>query len=281
MLMRQRKSRHAAKRAKMGDSMDLHQFLDWSYGGDDALRALLQGGADPNQPHGPRAETALHVAARRRRPRAVEILIAHGAERQARTAGGKTAYAHAVRRGFDDVVAALGGGDSGELTDADRLAVALVGGRIDEGRAIIAAHPAAARTGNPEEDRLLSDVAGRPGTERVQLLIDAGADLAATGMDGGTALHQAAWFGQPDNARLLIAAGAPLDVFDECHGSSPLGWAVHGSRFSGDADARQDTYVELVVMLLNAGSGLRDQAYLQRLLREASPQVAAVLPRAM
>ena len=41
-------------------------------------------------------------------------------------------------------------------------------------------------------------------------------------------LHQAAWFGQPDNARLLIEAGAPLDVFDSVHESSPLGWAAHG-----------------------------------------------------
>src|SRR5690348_2420943 len=125
--------------------MELRHFLDWSYGGDDALRALLEGGADPNERCGPRAETALHVAARRRRPRAVEILLAHGAQADARTAGGKTAHVHAVRRGFDDVVAALGGRGVVELTDADRLAVALVDGRIDEARAILAACPGAAR----------------------------------------------------------------------------------------------------------------------------------------
>jgi ankyrin repeat protein len=261
--------------------MDLHHCLDWSYGGDDALRALLEGGADPDERRGPRAETALHVAARRRRARAVEILLAHGADGDARTAGGKTARMHALRRGFADVVAALGEHGVVELTDADRLAVALVDGRLDEARAILAACPGAARTGNPEEDRLLADLAGRPGTERVQLLIDAGADLAATGLDGGTALHQAAWFGQPDNARLLIAAGAPLEIFDETHHSSPLGWAVHGSRYSGDAEARQDAYVELVVMLLKAGSGFKEDAYLQRLLNDASPRVAALLPRAV
>jgi ankyrin repeat protein len=115
----------------------------------------------------------------------------------------------------------------------------------------------------------------------VRLLIDAGADLAATGLDGGTALHQAAWFGQPENARLLIAAGAPLGIFDETHDSSPLGWAVHGSRYSGDAETRQDAYVELVVLLLDAGSGLKDEAYLQRLRNDASPRVAALLPRAL
>jgi ankyrin repeat protein len=258
--------------------MDLNHFLDWDYRGDDELRELLARGADPNERHGPRAETALHVAARRRRPRAIEILLAHGADPDARNAGGKTACVHALRRGFGDVVAALGVHAATDLTDADRLAVALVNDRLDEARAILAACPGAARTGNPDEDRLLADVAGRPGTERVQLLIDAGADLAATALDGGTALHQAAWFGQPENARLLIAAGAPLDIYDESHHSSPLGWAVHGSRYSGGADVRQDAYVELVTMLLNAGSRVKDEAYLQRLLKEASPRVAALLP---
>ena len=261
--------------------MDLHQFLDWDYDGDDALRAMLAGGADPNARSGPRSETALHVAACRRRHSAIEILLAHGADAEARTAGGKTAWVHAARRGFDDVLAALGGRGAVELTDTDRLAIALVADRLDEARAILAAAPGAARTGNPEEDRLLADLAGRPGTARVQLLLDAGADPAAPGLDGGTALHQAAWFGQPDNARLLIAAGAPLEVFDGYHDSSPLGWAVHGSRYSGGADVNQDAYVALTVMLLEAGAGFRDDAYLTRLLKDASPRVAAVLPRSL
>lgn len=260
---------------------DLHRFLDVEYGGDDALRALLDGGADANERRGRLDETPLHVAARRRRASAVAILVERGADADARNGGGKTAYVHALRRGFDDIVGVLGARGAVELTDADRLAVALVDARLDEARAILAAAPRAARTGNPEEDRLLADLAGRPGTARVQLLIDAGADLAAPGLDGGTPLHQAAWFGQPDNARLLIAAGAPLDVFDETHDSSPLGWAVHGSRYSGGADECPDVYVALVDLLLAAGATLRDQPYLERLRRDASPAVAARLPRSL
>jgi ankyrin repeat protein len=255
--------------------MDLHRLLDWEYS-DAAFWELLEGGADVNERRD--GETPLHVAARRRRPPACEVLLARGADAEARDGGGKTAYVHALRRGFDDVVAVMAGRGAVALTDADRLAVALVGGQLDEGRAILAASPGAARTGNPEEDRLLADLAGRPGIERVQLLVDAGADLAATALDGGTALHQAAWFGQPDNARLLIDAGAPLDVYDACHHSSPLGWAVHGSRYSGGADEAQAAYVALVEMLLRAGSGIRDAAYLERLRRDASAQVAALLP---
>lgn len=266
--------------------MTLHELLDCNYAadGDDVLRRMLDDGADPNTRDGPLSETPLHVAARRRRASAVEILLDRGVDIDATNAGGKTAYAHALRRGFDEVAELLRkrGADTA-LNESDQLAVAIVKGRLDEAREILTAHPAAARTGNSEEDRLLADVAGRNDTRPVELLIDAGADLTATGLDSGTPLHQAAWFGQPDNARLLVDAGAPLDVFDATHQSSPLGWAVHGSRYSGGAAARQDAYVALARMLLAAGSSLHypddpgGDAYVNRLLQDASPQVRDVL----
>ena len=98
----------------------------------------------------------------------------------------------------------------------------------------------------------------------------------------GVALHQAAWFGQPDNARLLIAAGSALEVFDATHRSSPLGWAVHGSRYSGGAEERQEHYVALVRMFLEAGSALHYPGetggrYRRRLLDDASPRVRPLL----
>ncbi|MDE2980697.1 MAG: ankyrin repeat domain-containing protein [Gemmatimonadota bacterium] len=268
--------------------MTLHDFLDCHYGadGDAVLRRMLDEGADPNGRDEPHRETPLHTATRRRRASAVDVLLAHGADIDAPTAGGKTAYAHAVRRGFDDVAALLvqRGADT-ELNHADRFAVAVVNGRLDEAGAILAAHSGVARTGNPEEDRLLADVAGRNDPGPVAFLIEAGADLTASGLDSGTPLHQAAWFGQPANARLLIDAGAPLDIFEDVHDSSPLHWAVHGSRFSGGAHERQDAYVELVKTLLAAGSSLHypddpgGDAYRKRLLEDATPRVRTVLQR--
>ena len=212
--------------------MNLHEFLDCNYGpsGDALLRERLAQGEESSAfVHG---ETPLHVATRRRRRNAVAILLDHGADMDAKNGDGKTAYAHALRRGFHEVAQLLAErrADTG-LNDADRLAVAVVGGQFDDARVLLMQNPGAVRTGNPEEDRLLADVAGRNDSRAVTVLIEAGADLTAPGLDSGTPLHQAAWFGQPANARLLIEAGAPLDVFDRIHESSPLGWAVHGSDY--------------------------------------------------
>lgn len=265
----------------------MHAFLDMEYGpdGDEHLGSLLAAGdVDLEERKGPEAETLLHVATRRRRLSAVRMLLDRGAGIDARTAGGKTAFAHAARRGFHEIADLLEGrGADVSLAVPDRFAAAVLNGGLAEARSLLDSHPGIARTGNPEEDRVLADAAGRPDPEPVRLLVAAGADLSAPGLDDGTALHQAAWFGQPVNARLLIDAGAPLDLFDAVHRSSPLGWAVHGSRYSGGAEERQKVYVELVRMLLEGGSTLRypgDQgdAYLRRLREDASSSVLRELP---
>lgn len=263
----------------------LHQLLDTNYGpdGDAVLQQHLAKGANTEKREN--GETLLHVAVRRRRLNATAILLEHGADINAQDAHGKTAYAHAIRRRFTEICELLmAKGTDTTLNTADQFAVAVINDHYEEARQILQEDPSCVRTGNPEEDRLLADVAGRSATEPVEMLIAAGADLTAPALDDGTPLHQAAWFGQPANARLLIDAGAPLDIFDSVHHSSPLHWAVHGARYSGGADERQEAYIELVKMLLAAGSSLHypedpeGDAYLLRLRKDATPGVLAVLP---
>lgn len=261
----------------------IHQILDWDFGPDapDRIRSLVREGADINALSG--GEAPIHVAARRRRLDATELLIELGADIDARTSGGKTAFAHAIRRGFNEVAGFLEetGADT-SLSNADLLAVAVGKGMLREASEIILDDPDCVKTGNPEDDRLLADIAGRSDREAVKFLVDCGADLTARGLDDGTPLHQAAWFGQPANAALLIDAGAPLDIFDSCHNSSPLHWAVHGSRYSGHAAFRQSTYVALVEMLLDAGSSLHypeddSDSYLKRMFADATEPVKKAL----
>ncbi len=269
--------------------MGLHAFLDWDYGpdGDDVMQVMVADGTDVKGVAGPDGESPLHVATRRRRESAIRILLASGADIDAKNAHGKTAYAHAARRGFVELVDFLvERGATTTLNEADQFAVAVVNGELDDARKVLAENPSVARTDNPAEDRLLADVAGRNPVEPVELLIGAGASLVAPGLNGGTPMHQAAWFGQPTNARLLIDAGAPLEIFDPTHESSPLGWAIHGSRYSGGAEERQDAFVDLVEMLLAAGVVLDyptqpdSDAYFSRLLCDASPKVKTMLEHA-
>jgi ankyrin repeat protein len=268
-------------------SMNMHEFLDSHYGpdGDAQLRQRITEGADLEARLGPLAETALHVATRRRRLSAIEILIDHGADIDARTSTGKTSYAHATRRGFQEVsdLLAKNGADVA-LALADQFAVAVGKQDFEAAQRILGIDPLVIRTSNPEEDRLLADMAGRNETSTVEFLIAAGADLTATALDDGTPLHQAAWFGQPENVQRLIEAGAPLDVFDRVHGFSPLGWGAHGSRYSGGADKRQAEYLRLVEMLLHAGSSLAyphepGPRYRDDLVSVASQPIAELIGR--
>lgn len=266
--------------------MNLHEFIDCGYGedGDKALLERIEAGEDVEARFGELDETALLVATRRRRLSAVEILIGHGADINAVNKFGKSSYAHAARRRFTEVAEFLSSeGADLNITLADQFAIAVVDGKLDEAKRILRSNPDVAKTGNPEEDRLLADVAGRNETEPVEILIKAGADLAAPALDDGTPLHQAAWFGQPKNARLLIEAGAPLEHFEQTHGMSPLGWAVHGAKYSGGAEERADVYVELVRLFLDAGSSLhfpdrpQSSAYFDLLLKLATPEIADLL----
>lgn len=268
----------------------LHEFLDVHYGpkGAQELEQRLEAGMNPEQHWGYREETALHVAARRRRLDAVKMLVAWGVDLDSKNRGQKTAFAHAVRRGFGEIAEFLESkGCQTELTRADQLATLIVGGDLLAATKMLKTDPSLAKTGNPEEDRLLADIAGRPVPNLVELLLNAGADLEATAMDDGTALHQAAWFGQPTIVALLLEAGAPLERFDRYHFSSPLGWAVHGARFSGGAPQRIDHYVQIVTLLLNAGAALHypggenDETYQKRLMADAPPEIKHVLIQAI
>jgi hypothetical protein len=67
----------------------------------------------------------------------------------------------------------------------------------------------------------------------------------------GTLLHWAAWTGNIAAVRTLIAVGADVNQRDREFGSSPLGWAAHGSCECRQAD---DDYCTVVDLLRAAGA---------------------------
>lgn len=266
----------------MTNHPDLHYLLDWNYT-PEKMQAALENGADPNVRYWKYEENALHVAVRRRRLEAISPLLKHGVDINAKTKGGKTAYAHAIRRGFTEISDFLESkGADTFLNTADQLAVALGKGEIEKASALIAEDPDLVPQMNPEEARILPDLTGRNRTDVVRLLLEAGIEITSRGLDEGTGLHMAAWFGQAENTQLLIDHQAPLEIRGDLHNMSPLGWVVHGSIYSGSAQSHADVYTQIARILLEAGASLRHPDIPEDLsgawlLKEVSPGVEAVL----
>lgn len=100
------------------------------------------------------------------------------------------------------------------------------------------------------EAQSITDAAQAGKTETVRLLLEAGFDPKTPGMDSGSALHVACWFGYIDVVNLLLGL-VPLDLKDANHGSPPLGWAAHGSQWCRNP---KGDYIAVVEALLKAGA---------------------------
>ncbi|GEM_PF-607413 len=262
------------------DETPLHRLLDVGGLTPESLQRILLAGADPNLGGGALGETALHVATRRRRVDLIATLIENGADIQGLTKGGMSAWRHAIRRDFGDAAAELARlGAETATTPADELAVALLNQDMDRAWELLLAQPDLGTTGPPEERRLLPDLAAKNHTQGVLALLDAGWEIDARGLDGGTALHNACWFAAEDAARLLVERGAPLDLRGDDHNTTPLGWVGHGSAFSGGADENSEIYARLAELLLSAGAPLPepDAAHDNQQLAGAAESVLSIL----
>ncbi|RWY51096.1 ankyrin repeat domain-containing protein [Mucilaginibacter gilvus] len=61
-------------------------------------------------------------------------------------------------------------------------------------------------------------------------------------------LHQAVWSGSMETVKLLVKAGARLDVADKIYGGTPLGWAEYAPSEVGSEDALQ-SFTEIAAYL--------------------------------
>lgn len=115
----------------------------------------------------------------------------------------------------------------------------------------------------PNENHLL-DMATATCDERlVALLLERGADPAATNVHGWTALHQAAYVGLPLLARLLLDAGAPQDGSARGDGGTPLVVALFWGRRQ-TAEVLAET--ALLPRNLRVGAGLDRRELLEQLV---------------
>ena len=151
----------------------------------------------------------------------VRLMLAHGVDPAARSYEG-SAVELAAANGHREIVELLvaAGAPAAEVSGTEALARAVLAG--DEAGVDPAVLPAALAA-----HRDLVARAVRTGrTAAVELAVRLGFPL-----DGGgsaTALHEAAWDGRVDLARLLVSLGADTTRRDAEYSGRPLDWARHG-----------------------------------------------------
>jgi len=177
------------------------------------------------------AETPLITAASYGDAELAAVLIAEGADREAvsgETSGGVpggTALRHAAVFGMTGVAEVLTEAGARDLVHA------AASGSLD-------GWPLAELSGG---DRVAAlRIAAEHGHLAViDQLLAAGAPVDGLDRDGSTALHEAAYSGQVDTVRHLLARGADPALRDSRFGATPLGWCQHRHGELGSSAAHQ------------------------------------------
>lgn len=136
----------------------------------------------------------------------------------------------------------------------DRLIAACSQARAQEAAGLLREWPRLVEQLSPEDQRALPDAAWAGNLAAVELMLSIGFDPAATGQDGGTALHCAAWQGAVACVEAALrhpGARRLIEARDRVHGSTPLGWCCHGARHSRNGAG---DYPAVARLLLEAGA---------------------------
>jgi ankyrin repeat protein len=181
----------------------------------------------------------------------------------------KTAHLVAREFGHEDVVRLL----LERSPDQLKLGIACELGNEDLFRRLLEARPDLARSLSEGDRKRLPNAAQNNNADAVRLMLVAGWPTDARGQHGGTALHWAAWHGNVEMTREILASHAAVDAGGDDYDRPPLGWALHGSLHGWHPESGD--YAGVVEALLEAGAkapAIDDDL-------EASDEVMAVLRR--
>lgn len=171
----------------------------------------------------------LHLAVAKRQPRALDQLLALGADPDATDASGLTPLDLAALAGATDMVERLFASGAHVALPA---AVAL--DRTDDVARLLREEPGALRPG-ARWGTLIVRAAERASGATIEALVREGGDVhvrddpgtAIDGARGYTALHAAAWHGNLDAAQSLVRLGADVNARESRYAGTPAGWAAH------------------------------------------------------
>jgi hypothetical protein len=159
----------------------------------------------------------------------------------------QTAHTLARSRGYEDLLRLLM-----ERTPPDlALALACEWGDDPAITRLLETHPDLVRSLSSAERRKLADAARANHTDTVRRMLAIGWPVDARGDLGGTALHFAAWAGNPVMTREILRHHPPLELTDTAYGGTPVGWTLHGSLHSWHPGGDHAAVLEA---LLDAGA---------------------------
>jgi ankyrin repeat protein len=193
------------------------------------VRLLLEAGADPNE-----GALLAHAVRRERGPEFLQLLADHGADLDA--LGGetwrgdvplRTAYAHAVLRNRADnaeLLAQLGASTEIDLVDA-AVAVVARGERPPELEGVTVFR------WDPDRQEAVILGALRGNLQAVVDVVGVNFRGVVGGSPEGTLLHHAAWMGNADAVRELLALGADANAPSRAEFFTPLAWAALASQY--------------------------------------------------
>jgi ankyrin repeat protein len=208
------------------------------------VRLLLEHGADPNE-----GALVAHAVRRGRGRDFLRLLAEYGADLD--RPGGetwrgdvplRTPYQHAILRGRSDLAEALASLGAATEVDPQDLAVASVA----RGEQPETPLPDSL---DPDAQEVLILTALRKHTDLVVDLVGPNFRGVVGGSPEGTLLHHAAWVGNPELVRALLARGA--DPSAAADGDLPLSWAALASE---NHELPRRDYVAVAQLLVDAGN---------------------------
>ncbi len=180
----------------------------------------------------------LWSAARRNFPERVRLLVEHGTDVGGRgLRDGRTPYEAAMLAGNVEVADFLmaHGATTAVLDPGDAFAAAVVAGRRAEARALLDRHPGLLDAlGRHGRIQLVHRAVESGRLDGIRLMAELGFELSGTTRHDGagvylqtTPLHNAAWMGNLEMAKLLVELGADPNARDPNYDATPLGWAEY------------------------------------------------------
>jgi len=155
-----------------------------------------------------------------------------------------------------------------------RLGIAYQTGDEKTAAALVAARPNVVASLSPAAQRVLVESVQANDAAAVRRLARAGWSTAAPASGQATALHWAAYRGNAEIVRDLLASRAAVDAREDRFGGTPLGWALHGALHA--SGTRDDDYVPVVEALIAAGAAVPEMAVPSNF----SPVLVAAIRRA-